>query len=547
MKSHRKPHALNKSENSKNYAESTISPLSIDMPFQASTKLIPRSVIHRIRAEGKRKLVSITNPASVQKIATPESLISKTKDTIVTKIAKKPKRKRRKSINPKSTGYPNTMNESVLPPPVLLSQQNHDGAAEGVESKQSEQEVTNISQLLTKKKRKRPIKNKKTSTPAVSDENRMNIDTNSSLNEEIQQTVQQLAKKIKCQKKKVDVDTSQLETLIVKNGIKVPSIEENSHNMNKKNIQPTDSNGATSELEYAAIVMGKFSSVQPIQLLESEKIVNFNVHVCKERSVKEYIVAKTGESHEEEFKDVTDNVVANSKKVQFMLPFKFRRSTNIKSKSKKPKVNWREYRAAAAAAKRDRLKESVLGNSSNKLLSQLQVLDLEDIELIQWNLRDQLTKIRDLDYLAQWRHGKYHINIWDSKASDIERVYYDVKALELIYGNDDSENSKQIKHLVRFFLTDTSPPIREIFPAIDTSEKEETISPALLQLLDIQKDKICSTLIESSVNTLNQGKVVRNEIFSSWEMVKTWSSERIGGGSISDFIKQREQFSAFKL
>ncbi|KAI8616156.1 hypothetical protein BC830DRAFT_1119287 [Chytriomyces sp. MP71] len=223
-------------------------------------------------------------------------------------------------------------------------------------------------------------------------------------------------------------------------------------------------------------------------------------------------------------------------------------------KKKRTKQDWRAIRATIKETKRNlRLSGEnceVRPAREVSLRARIKLLPLEKVELLLWNLREHLTKIRDLDFSAGWSRGVHFVNLWESKAGVLEEVMYDIKMLDLCYGSD--EVGLEIRSLATIILSEAMPhrnSVYQIFQGLISVWTDATapVSAALIQFLSAELATYRHKYgILPFVNTMKSGRVVRSEIKRLWDIVAGWQDcheLKCGVDTIADFLKRREQLN----
>ncbi|KAJ3027123.1 UNVERIFIED_CONTAM: hypothetical protein HDU68_004400, partial [Siphonaria sp. JEL0065] len=193
----------------------------------------------------------------------------------------------------------------------------------------------------------------------------------------------------------------------------------------------------------------------------------------------------------------------------------------------------------------------------------LHTYTIETLEVLLWSLREQLTRIASMEYVGGWRHGKFYLNDWDTKAGVVEDVYHDVKMLEMGYGTGNCEEDrsgvgKNILALVKQALEDCTPHLKVFQSVYNRLVPTASLTKACSMTQDLARliETESSWFLENHVtnrrlNSLEKSAVVRTEIKKLWDIISGWTMEEgadgykggDGYGRISDYIRKREQLN----
>ncbi|KAJ3381191.1 hypothetical protein HDU84_005287 [Entophlyctis sp. JEL0112] len=236
---------------------------------------------------------------------------------------------------------------------------------------------------------------------------------------------------------------------------------------------------------------------------------------------------------------------------------------------RRQKIDWRACRALAAARKREQ-KAALRGSSSiapppisvEQLRASLEQLGIEALEALMWDIREQLLRMQNLEYVADWPYGKSVLNsvsLSEWRAREVERLFFDVKALELLYQGDDmpfvSEfvpaDAETMQEIVSACLRRSAPHRRALCDLLESEVSfqadNNSLTPTLQRLLKAQHASKMQKHAEDAMNNLlvGNGRLLREQVSRRWSAVRRLPYNYVFPSS--GFIRKQEQLEIIKL
>ncbi|KAI9346865.1 hypothetical protein BDR26DRAFT_855247 [Obelidium mucronatum] len=276
-------------------------------------------------------------------------------------------------------------------------------------------------------------------------------------------------------------------------------------------------------------------------IVESAQLNDRNASAETTQRKKRKIIDIESSDSESEFVDV----------VQTQAP-----KPNITLPQAKKKQSWKLKRKTIRIDCRREKQHAALNETPQTITHSLHKQTIEGLECLLWSLRDQLTKIQSMEYVAAWRHGKYFMTAWNSNADLVQETYYQVKMLESAYDScGDSLLRNQILSLVEVALHECKAHT-SIFNSVHqrlVSGAQMEMSPTLALFVQAQYSDFLETHTVSPNNQMMEKcNLVRSEIVTLWGLVDSWwtqreESENEEDGSISVYVRKREQLNMVKI
>ncbi|KAJ3067904.1 hypothetical protein HDU98_008905, partial [Podochytrium sp. JEL0797] len=230
-----------------------------------------------------------------------------------------------------------------------------------------------------------------------------------------------------------------------------------------------------------------------------------------------------------------------------------------KCATKPPKTSWRQKRLAIKLTKKAPLAPTSTPTPRQTLIQQLHQYDIEALETLVWELKDQMMKIQALEYTPRWPRGAFCLNLWDLRGEKVEMGWGEVKMLERVYGGfvggeeGGDGVGKEILALAHHALHECTPHHR-ILTSIHarlTTPPFHAQAPVMSQALSHLLARECNdfmNVVEVSVDVLARGKVVREEVGRLWEEVRGWGGEEgEGEGCLAEYVRKREQLNIVEI